>query len=603
MMYDSAEIERLRNALSIEEVIGRRIPIKKKSSYAYVGLCPFHNDSHPSMQIHTGKQIFKCFACGAGGDAFKFVSDFEHLSFPEAIELLAKEAGFQLKPKQGGVNEKKEGDKELNQKIKASNEYALEVYHKYLLLHHGAKEARRYLLSRKISAEMAKRYQIGYAPDDFHFLDHLLRNRYPKEILEKTGLFSVNKQGETFDFFRGRLMFPIINERNEVLGFGGRILSEDKDQAKYMNTRETPIFFKSNVLYGLNYSRTLIYETKKVFVVEGYLDVIACLEAGLGAVAPLGTSLTESHLRKLKRFDSSVYFLFDGDGAGQKAALKACKMSLSLGIMAFVAMFDEKMDPFDVFTKKGLDYLKNFIENNKKTSVEYLLEVYGSLWRQKNEHEKASAIRELSAVLAAMGDEILKEQVLASFSKKLNIEPHLLIQRSSGSTFYKTPQTRSKTALNFDPPINNVKRMQRRLVIFLISYPNFIKDAMSLFSPEDFEEDVSRALYDKLIVEVSKNDFNLHSFLEKLDDKTRNYVEKQIFNMEEIISKGENKERFFHGFISKLKEEGIKRKIRLFKEKMAETQDESLSKTYREELMRLLAERNNLIRFFSKNKS
>jgi len=333
------DLERLRTSVSISEVVQQYIALRRVGRN-WVGLCPFHAERSPSFNVREETGRYKCFGCGAAGDAFTFVQEMEHVDFVNAVEQLAAKAGITLNYTSGGESK----DRQRRKKLIEAMATAVEWYHQRLLTADDARPARDYLRKRGLAGDVARQFKLGWAPDDW---DAMSRDvRLPADALRDTGLAFTNKSGRLQDSFRGRVMFPIMSENGDPVAFGGRILPGSADPAKYKNSAETYIYAKSKTLYGLHAAKGEIVAADQVIVCEGYTDVIGFHRAGVKrAVATCGTALTEEHVRMLKRFASRVVLAFDADAAGQGAAEKFYEWEQKYQVQVSVAAFPKGQDP------------------------------------------------------------------------------------------------------------------------------------------------------------------------------------------------------------------------------------------------------------------
>ncbi len=336
------DIERVRVASSIVDVIQQYVALRRVGRN-WVGLCPFHAEKSGSFNVREETGRYKCFGCGAGGDVFRFVQDIEHVDFVGSVEHLAGKAGIQLHYTTGGENR----DRQRRNKLFDAMGQAVAWYHERLLTGADARPAREYLRSRGLSGDVARTYQLGWAPDDWDALSRGLGA--PADMLHDCGLAFTNKRGRLQDSFRARVMFPIFTDAGQAVAFGGRVLPGSTDPAKYKNSPETKIYAKSKTLYGLNWAKADIVNADQVVVCEGYTDVIGFHRAGVArAVATCGTALTEDHVRMLKRFASKVVLAFDADAAGQGAAERFYEWERKHEVQVSVAQFPGGRDPGDL---------------------------------------------------------------------------------------------------------------------------------------------------------------------------------------------------------------------------------------------------------------
>jgi DNA primase len=333
------DIERIRSSVSIVDVVGQHVQLKR-TGRNWVGLCPFHPEKTPSFNVREETGRYRCFGCDKAGDVFTFVQEIEHTDFVGAVEHLASRAGIQLTYTSTGQSKERARRKQLIEAM----EIAVEWYHQRLLTDPGAREARDYLRRRGLSGEVARQFKLGWAPDEW---DALARGAgISSDLLRANGLAFTNRRNKLQDAFRARVIFPIFTDNNEPVALGGRILPGSPDPAKYKNSSETPIYSKSKTLYGLNWSKGDIVNANEVIVCEGYTDVIGFHRAGMPrAVATCGTAFTEDHVRLLKRYGSRVVLAFDADAAGQGAAARFYEWEEKYQVEVHVAAFPGGKDP------------------------------------------------------------------------------------------------------------------------------------------------------------------------------------------------------------------------------------------------------------------
>ena len=352
-------IDDLLDRVDIVEVIDRRVKLKKTGKN-FSACCPFHDEKTPSFSVNPGKQFYYCFGCGAGGNALGFLMDYERLEFPEAVESLAQTVGLQV-PKEE-LRPGQTPPQDTNRPILEQLEQAARFYEHSLRKHLEAKRAVAYLKGRGLSGEIARAFRVGFAPPGW---DNLLQtaDNDAQQIKRLTdgGMLVTNDRGRTYDRFRDRIVFPILDARGRVIAFGGRVLGDDKP--KYLNSPETPVFHKSRELYGLYQARKSERSLNRIVVVEGYMDVIALAQYGIGyAVATLGTATSEAHMERLFRHVPEVVFCFDGDEAGRKAAFRALESTLPVmqdGRQARFLFLPDGEDPDSLVRARGADHLEH----------------------------------------------------------------------------------------------------------------------------------------------------------------------------------------------------------------------------------------------------
>lgn len=342
-----AVLEDIKNRLDIVDVLSGYIQLKK-SGTNFKAVCPFHNEKTPSLMVSPQKQIWHCFGCNEGGDIFGFVMRYENLEFREALKMLADRAGVKL-PERSSFSRQTEDLKEQLYKI---NGFAAEFYHRQLKTS-GAKHAQDYLLRRGLAEETIDKWRIGFAPDDFHSLEKaLVAKGATIDNLIKAGVSIKGERGNIYDRFRNRITFPIYNYVGDVVGFTARTLDPNEKGAKYINSPETLVYNKSEILFGLNFAKGDIRKNDNVVIVEGQMDCISCHEAGFtNVVASSGTALTAQHLRQLSRLTKNLKFCFDADSAGQAASRRAGELALSMGFAVKVVTLPSGKDPDELIRK------------------------------------------------------------------------------------------------------------------------------------------------------------------------------------------------------------------------------------------------------------
>ena len=374
-------IDELLTRIDIVEVIDRRVPLKKAGK-DFKACCPFHDEKTPSFTVSQPKQFFHCFGCGAHGSAVGFLMDYERLSFPEAVEALAQEAGMEV-PREVRDQSVHQGARQDElAPLYALMAEADQYYRRQLREHTGAQPAIDYLKGRGLTGEIAKRFSLGFAPDSWDgVLTALGVDEVRKTNLEKVGLV-IKKEGTEryYDRFRGRIMFPIHDQRGRVIGFGGRVIPvadhDTQGGAKYLNSPETPLFHKGREMYGLYLAREGIRRREQVLVVEGYMDVVALAQYGIDyAVATLGTATTREHLERIFRFAPHVLFCFDGDRAGRDAAWRALEQALPVlheGRQVSFLFLPEGEDPDSLVRKEGREGFERRLQSEALAAPEYL---------------------------------------------------------------------------------------------------------------------------------------------------------------------------------------------------------------------------------------
>ena len=420
-MIPSDFIDELLSKVDIVDIIDEQVPLKKGGAN-YMACCPFHKEKTPSFSVSPTKQFYHCFSCGAHGSAIGFVMEHQGLSFPEAVQFLADRVGMVV-PKVRGQNDNPEARAERKKKQQTLEETtagAADFYAQQLKFNPTAKA---YLDKRGLSAEVIVHYGLGYAPDGWQPLAQVFQP-YPNTALVDTGMV-IDNEGQHYDRFRHRIMFPIRNPRGQVIGFGGRVLDDSKP--KYLNSPDTPLFDKGKNLYGLYEGRTAVKEAGRILVVEGYMDVVALAQFGVGyGVAALGTATTAEHVKILMRQADSIYFCFDGDSAGRKAAWRALENALpqlkddkSLHFL----FLPEEHDPDSYIRAYGKAQFEDALLNQSKPLSEYFWEHLSDGINLNTQEGKAELVKTSSPLLAQITAPALAYLLKQRLSELVGIDP------------------------------------------------------------------------------------------------------------------------------------------------------------------------------------
>ena len=497
MAYYSDElIEEVRSRNDIVDVISGYVRLTKKGS-TYFGLCPFHNEKTGSFSVSPNKQMYYCFGCGAGGNVFTFLMQYENFSFPEAMEALAERAGIELPKQEMSAQAKKEADK--RQILLEINKAAGKYYYMLLRSEHG-KQAYEYFKKRELSDATMQKFGLGYSDkysDDLY--RYLRKLGYDDAILKESGLVSIDEVRGGHDKFWNRAMFPIMDVHNKVIGFGGRVMGDG--EPKYLNSPETKVFDKSRNLYALNFAR----QTKKpqMLLCEGYMDVIALHQAGFdNAVASLGTAFTSGHASLLKRYTKEVYLTFDSDGAGIKAALRAIPILKEVGLTAKVINMKPYKDPDEFIKALGAEEYQKRIdaaENGFMFEIRILEQKYD----MKDPEGKTAFQTEVAKKLLDFTTELERNNYMEAVADKYHMSFEALrnlvnqLGTQGGLVKERTPL---KSGLNEKKhkKEDGMKQSQKLLLTWLIEYDNLYDKIKDIITPEDFTEDIFRKVAELL---------------------------------------------------------------------------------------------------------
>jgi DNA primase len=425
-MINRETIDKIMDTARIEEVVGDFVHLKKRGT-SLIGNCPFHGEKTPSFHVSVTKGIYKCFGCGKGGDSVRFIMEHEKYSYPEALKFLAQKYNIEVEETVETVQDVEAQN--ARESLYIVSQFAANYFEEQLW---NGEEGRAiglsYFKERGFREDIVKKFNLGYSPDVWDALtQNAIKNKHAEEYLEKTGLAIRNDKGQLFDRFRGRVMFPIHNFTGRVIGFGGRTLKTDKKVAKYVNSPESDIYHKSNVLYGLFQAKKAIRDLDNCYLVEGYADVLAVHQANIeNVVASSGTSLTIEQIRLIGRFTQNVTILYDGDAAGIKASLRGLDMILEEGLNVKVVSFPEGDDPDSYMHKVGAGAFKSYIENNRKDFILYKANIL--LAEAGNDPiKRAGIIRDIVESIAKIPDNIKASVFIRECSSLLAIEERILL--------------------------------------------------------------------------------------------------------------------------------------------------------------------------------
>jgi DNA primase len=454
-------IEQIAAANDIVEVIGSYFPLKRAGAN-FKALCPFHQEKTPSFMISPSRQTFHCFGCGAGGSVFRFVMDYEHTDFPSAVRKLAARAGITVVEKRGAADEDRRY--EARRTLLKLHADAAEWFHENLLKRNIGEPARKYLKQRGITAEIAKHWQLGYAPDEWDAFGNWARaHGYHIRDLITSGLAKTRDDAErapvesssSYDRFRGRIIFPICNDVGEVIAFSGRLLKDQEGTAKYLNSPETPLFRKGSVLFGLHKTKRALIEANCAIVCEGQLDLISLFEAGItSVVAPQGTAFTENQARVLKRFVDEVVLCFDADAAGQKAAERSLDALLQNDLIVRVAEIPAGEDPDSLVRREGKEAFESRV-GGARDFFDYWIERKAAGVDLASLGAKMQLARSLAETVSRVRDPLMRGEVASKVSARLGVAAQdfqALLPKQRSESFRSTDRSEPDGVGETAPP-------------------------------------------------------------------------------------------------------------------------------------------------------
>lgn len=492
MYYPDEVIEEVRSSNNIVDIIGSYVRLQKKGS-SYFGLCPFHNEKSPSFSVSPNKQMYYCFGCGAGGNVFTFIMEYENQTFPEAVKILADRAGIALPEAELTEEQKRERNK--RQLLLEINKTAANYFY-YQLNGDQGQQAREYLENRRLSKETQIHFGLGYASkysNDLYL--YLKKKGYQDQILKETGLLTYDEKRGAHDKFWNRVMFPIMDVNNRVIGFGGRVMGDGTP--KYLNSPETMLFDKSRNLYGLNYART----SRKPYMIicEGYMDVIAMHQAGFtNAVASLGTAFTAQHSVLLKRYTQEVRLAYDSDGAGQKAALRAIPILKSAGINVRVIHMDPYKDPDEFIKNLGTEAFQERIDA-AESSFMFEISVLEKNYKQSDPEGRASFMKAMARRLLEFPQELERNIYIDAIAGRYGIASEELkrMVNSFGASMsreqveaaiYQQQEREEMPAKKRVEKEDSVLTAQKFFLTWLIEEPSIYDKTKDYINEDDFVE-------------------------------------------------------------------------------------------------------------------
>ena len=374
LLIDKEIISDIKNSVNIVEIIGEVVALTK-AGRNYLGLCPFHGEKTPSFNVVEEKQFYHCFGCGKSGDVFKFIEDYRGVSFMDAVQIVADRAGIPLEIEHSRKEQSTHTHTHPHQALYDIHAEAARFYHAVLMTTKIGEEARSYLYERGLTDEVIKHFQIGLAPNENNYLYKSVSGKFDEQVIMNSGLFNLADNNLVYDAFQNRIMFPLANDKGQVIAFSGRIWqASDIEQkvAKYKNSRSTPIFNKSYELYHLDKAKATIKKSHEIYLMEGFMDVIAAYRAGIeNAVASMGTALTHEHVEHLRKFAKKIILTYDGDKAGQAATAKALNELYDLSVE--IVRIPDNMDPDEFIKKNSADDLQNLLTKTRISDIEFLL--------------------------------------------------------------------------------------------------------------------------------------------------------------------------------------------------------------------------------------
>ncbi|HIW49940.1 MAG TPA: DNA primase [Candidatus Blautia intestinavium] len=563
MRYSDDIIEEVRSKNDIVDVVSQYVKLTRKGS-SYFGLCPFHNEKTPSFSVTPGKQMYYCFGCGAGGNVFNFIMEYENFTFGEALKYLADRAGVEL-PRIEYSREVREKAKEKSELLEI-NKQAAQYYYYQLRTEKGA-VGYQYLSGRGLTEETMRSFGLGYSDKFSDGLYRYLKSKgYKDDRLRESGLFNVDERHGMYDKFWNRVIFPIMDVNNRVIGFGGRVMGDGKP--KYLNSPETKIFDKSRNLYGLNVAR----KTRKNYIIlcEGYMDVISMHQAGFtNAVASLGTALTSGHASLLKRYTQEVLLLYDSDEAGVRAALRGIPILREAGVNSRVVDLKPYKDPDEFIKNMGAEAFEDRL-NRASDSFMFRVRIAEGEFPMEEPQGQNRFFERCAEMLLELKDELERnlyiDAIVKNYGGRYGISSEDLRRRVNTLAMKGTPaehRLQPKTGSQEKKKKDTASAQAQKLMLtWLVSYPKVFDKVTQYLSPEDFTVPLYREVAEMLFEQKKEESVNPARLLNSFPDSEEQREVASLFNATIHLETPKEQEQAFADTLLRIKKESLAEKNR-----------------------------------------
>ncbi len=557
MYYSDDVIEEVRSRNDIVDVISGYVKLKRQGS-SYMGLCPFHSERSPSFSVSPGRQLYYCFGCGAGGNVLTFIMEYENFTFQEALKMLADRAGIPL-PEQE-YSEEARRQKDLKESVREINKMAAKYFY-YMLRSPQGERALKYLTDRGLSDETIRRFGLGYAGQYSDALYRYLKGKkISDQLLRESGLMQVNERQGMYDKFWNRVMFPIMDVNNKVIGFGGRVMGDGKP--KYLNSPETVIFDKGRNLYGLNYARTA--KKRYMLVCEGYMDVISMHQAGFtNAVASLGTALTSQHAMLLKRYTNEVILTYDSDDAGVRAALRAIPLLKEAGISTKVLHMEPYKDPDEFIKALGTEAFQERIDRAENSFL-FEVSVLQKSYDMKDPDGKTRFFQAVAAKIAEFELEIERENYIEAIAGRYQISFEGLRKMVMNVLMQGVPARKIPVRQQQPRPEKEegTLRSQRMILTWITEYPQLFDSISRYIQPEDFSDELCREVASMLYEQRKKGEINPALIINHFTDVEQQRNAARLFSTAVNVENQRELEKAVQETVYKVMEQAVARKSR-----------------------------------------
>ena len=551
MYYPEQLVEEIRARNDIVDVLSGYMKLQKKGGN-YWACCPFHNEKTASFSVSQNKQMYHCFGCGVSGNVYTFIMKYENYSFPEAVKVLADRVGVEL-PRMEYSKEQKERENKRARLLEVNREAAKFFYYQ-LRQPHGA-IGYQYLQKRELTDETMHRFGLGYAGKNGAELVQYLRQKgFEDELIKEAGLANYSEKRGLLSQFWNRVMFPIQDINNRVIGFGGRVMGDG--EPKYLNSPETPVFDKRRNLYGLNFARTA--RSGNVILCEGYMDVIAMHQAGFTqAVASLGTAFTAEQANLLRRYTDNVLLAYDSDGAGVKAALRGIGILRDAGLTGKVINMKPYKDPDEFMKALGKEAFQERI-NQAENSFFFEVRILAGQYDMNDPESKTKFHREIAKKLCDFKEELERDNYLQAITEKYYIGVENLRKMVAGyaaQTGLAKPIERPKSGVQQkNHPEENAKKSQKLLITWITDEPSIYQKIKKYISPGDFTEELYRKVAEKLFAGLEEGNFQPAGIISTFEDEEEQRQAAELFQTNlPMLETGQEREKAFHDILLSVK--------------------------------------------------
>lgn len=571
-------LDQINSRVDIVEVISKYIPLKR-TGRNFKALCPFHNEKTPSFVVSPHKQIYRCFGCGSGGNIYNFVMKYEHLEFPEAVRLLADKAGVSM-PKLQFNRDSSDLDE-----LYRINTLACDFFHNNLLKTEEAKVARNFLRNKEIKDDTIAKFKLGFAHNLRGGLYSYLSSKVSKkQLIEKLGLAFIGHDKQYNDRFRNKFMLPIFNHRNKIAGFGARVL--DDTLPKYINSPESPIYVKGNLLYGLNFSGDHVRKLDKIIVVEGYMDVLTLFQQGVRNIAAAsGTSLTGEQVRLIKRLTNNVVIVFDPDEAGKLASIRGLELLLDFEMDVSIVSLPSGFDPDDFVRKFGAEKFNNMTAQAKDI-FDYKLEFLLNKHDMSSLKDKLIIISDMLRTISRVKNSILKANLIRRLSEATSEnEEELLVELKK----IKSNQPYDFSDIKLRAVAKDTRQAERIILGIILEDKDLLSEIKEQFLPEDFHDTNIRKVISVLFGMDANNVIGISSLLCRFEDEnTRDIICEVMLEADKLSNKRKN----LDDCVKWLKQDSLKKTLKDIQQKIKlaqEVKNENL-------MLELVSEYNDLVK-------